>query len=134
MQEKEIPAPPIGGLNTRGKKVWERLWGAPNVALEDYDTILLACKLTEERLEYEAYFKKNQRFLWINNNTNLVVHPFIKRIQEIDKLLESLYSALGLNPMARSKMKLELQKEADAVDKLKKNWLDEAGVVYNDKL
>lgn len=94
------------GLKTAGKAAWKVAQQASHLEDDDFLAVKKLCQLEDKWFEYESHFKDNERLLWINNNTNLVLHPYEKRIAEVEKQLESLYQQLGLTPMGRSKMGL----------------------------
>lgn len=109
------------GLKQAGKATWRRLWENKNIEVEDYETIVLLCKLLDERAELDSHFNEHPRVIIINNNTNIVLHPYVKRIGEIDKILQTLFSDLGLSPKARKALQQEVEGE-DPFKTLQKAW------------
>lgn len=103
---KTIPTSPSGSLKAYGKKIWDRVFQYEHITEEDYDAVLLFCKLFDERKKMEDYLKKFGDLLWINNDTNLVVHPYVKRIAEVDKTVLTLLKELGLTSLSRDTLGL----------------------------
>lgn len=121
-----IPRVPSGFKHASTKQAWKRAWKAQAVKEEDYDSILLLCRLLDERTSLDSWFEDNPRFLIINNNTNVIMHPYVKRIEAIDKQVESLYNSLGLTPMGRSKIGIMPEQEVDdPFAKLVDMWANE---------
>lgn len=100
------PDPPKGKLGAYGKKVWERAWASPTVSEEDYDTILQLATLEEEYHKITLFFKKNEEIVLINGGTNIVLHPFKKRQEVIEKITLAIKNQLGLTPEGRKKLGL----------------------------
>lgn len=108
MKENEITEPPRGALTSAGKKIWHAIMDLSMIDKDaDYETVLLLCKLTDERRMWESELKKADKLIWINAGTNIIVNPAYKRINEIDRNLQSLFSVLGLSPASRSKLAME---------------------------
>ena len=94
------PKPPAG-LKTLGKQVWSRAFSNSDITEKDYDAVFLLAKLSDERKKYEDYLRKNNDIVLINNDTNIILHPYLKRISEIDKQIFLLLKELALTPNSR---------------------------------
>ena len=114
MEKDSIPRKPTS-LKAFGKSLWVRAWSSPTVTEGDYDAILMLCKLADERERMMKYLEENGDLLWINNNTNLVLHPYVKRLGEIEKQLIELLNALGFTPNARARMGYEAQDNSNPI-------------------
>lgn len=120
-EKGDKPVPPTS-LRAAGKKVWVRMWESPFVNPIDYETVNLLCELIDEKKELMTYIKSKERVLSINGDTNFMLNPAIKRLDEVQKHLTSLFIQFGMTPASRSKMQENLNKEEDAVDKLLRKW------------
>lgn len=126
-QNNNTPQPPNGKLGAYGKQVWERVWNSSTVSSEDYDAILQLAVLEEEYHKITLFFKKNVSVIEINGGTNVVLHPYKKRQEVIEKITLALKNQLGLTPEGRKKLNLveEVQDPLDA-------WLDQRSEVVDD--
>jgi P27 family predicted phage terminase small subunit len=123
MSKREIPKPPARTLKLLGRKTWERAWNSVIVNESDYDMVLLLCKLVDERKKYEDHIEENGDLIVINNNTNIIMHPYFKRIDILDKQIPQLMAQLGMTPEARFKMGVSVD-IADEVDLFLKEFKD----------
>lgn len=104
MANPEKPEGYPSGMMKAGKDAWDRAWETTTVRRSDYDSIMMMCRLTDERAAIERERKKKPMLISINNDTNVVLNPLTRRLEAIDKQLESLYDKLGMTPLGRAKI------------------------------
>lgn len=120
-REGAIPRCPESVTTKLGKETWKRIWNKKNgqlIPTQDYFFATMICEAVEDIARMKAYLAGGEDILWINNDTNLILHPYIKQINELQKQLTTWYSALGFSPADRAKMRL-VEEKVGAVDSYK---------------
>lgn len=113
----EIPPYPVS-LNTEySKNNWDRIWLASDTLepFQDYVTVEMICISLQEISRMRTILKGKKPdpvsggimandLIWINGNSNLVSHPYVKQVNELTTKVTSWLSSLGFTPVDRAKM------------------------------
>lgn len=119
----EIPTPPRT-INTKlGKDTWTRIWDQRHGQLDpsqDYFIAVMICEATQDIARMRAELKKMDDTLWINNETNLILHPYVKQINELQTKITAWLASFGFSPADRKKLEVvEAAKPNDKFAELK---------------
>lgn len=111
-----IPPEPFFALTPLGKKLWVKIWVEKNLYLDqdkDFILIQLICEAWQDIRRMKALLKKDGDLLWINGNTNLVLHPYVKQVNELQTKMTGWLSKLGFSPADRAKINTDIEETAD---------------------
>lgn len=109
-------------LKAPGKAAWVRLTSYDHIAEEDYFIIKAVCDIIDKVawLEREVKNKDNGvqgELIGINHKegqpTNWILHPFVKRIDDLNKRQDDLLKELGLTPKQRVNLQLAVEIKKD---------------------
>jgi P27 family predicted phage terminase small subunit len=124
------PAPP--GLEGKGLESWNRLWDAGKghlSACADYVLMEQLCWALGEKDELRCWVAEDRmgRSWYVTANGQMVIHPSVKRIEQIDAQTTSWLAQLGFTPSDRARLGLLEVRTPDELDDFRRRQGQRAG-------
>lgn len=119
-----VPEAPKG-LKVFGQKAWTDIWTAGRIWLHpevDREQVTLVVQALETRNELRRYLKKRgvEGRWFVNERGQVVTHPAVKQLADIEAQLTTWFSLIGFNPSDRTRLGLAQVRVADELDELRK--------------
>jgi P27 family predicted phage terminase small subunit len=125
------PEPPAD-LPVKGLEVWVRLWDAGRAHLSakaDYVLMEQLCRGLAEKDALRLWLAEDyfHRAWYVMNNGQTVIHPAVKRTEQLDAQCTSWLAQLGFTPSDRARLGLLEVRTPDEIDDFRRRQGQRAG-------
>lgn len=104
------------GLLAKGKDAFTKISASENVTNNEYFAVKEYCENIDEVDKYMKKIRSDGITMSINNDTNLIIHPLFKQVNELKKMNLQILKELGLTVKEREILGLGVEKEKTKLD------------------
>jgi P27 family predicted phage terminase small subunit len=108
------PRPPRAQLEEKGKEMWAKVWQHGWLTPADQPIVVMLCQAADERAKLREELEATPRW-YQNKNGQIVSHPAVSQLRELEKQVTQWLSLLGFTPTDRARLGVA---EAQTISKL----------------
>ena len=103
-------------LLSKGKEAWVKLSSVDFVTNNEYYSVAEFCSNLDEIAKLMKQINKDGYTILINNDTNMIIHPLYKQVNELKKANRDILQELGLTVKQREQLGLKGEGQRTVMD------------------